>query len=239
MAVVKDGDGYRVKKKGGGMGKRLFTTKAAAEAAQARGKALLRSGGGGGGTTGNPGNPENSSKKNFTIGNIMDIGAFAAPAIYRGSRVWEGTESVQDAGYNIAAAYTGYHPGLKNFSANRLVVGYGAAVNRMIEKKIFKALRIRGPRTRLETVGDALDHLTYFGKTFVEVWENKDNPSIAVNEAMKTQYGMDYTQPAVGLAPWQPLDMLTEKIAPYVAQKYVRKFLRASGMKLPSMKLLG
>lgn len=165
------------------------------------------------------------------------MGSFAAPALYEGVRVATGAQSGRDAAVRSVGHYTGFFPDTGDFQAERLVGGYGAVANRLIEKKAFKAMGIRGPRTCIRTIGDVLDHATYWGATAVEVWDHRSDPELAARHATRIQYGMDYG--LVGTRKYQPADMVLKKILPYAGQKLIRKFMRSAGIKMPSFNLGG
>lgn len=170
----------------------------------------------------------------MTVGKALDMLSLGGPAAYRVALYME-DGNINQIKAAIPEMYTGYNPVLKQMIPKSLAWGYGGAVSRVVEKKVFKALGIRAPRTKMENLGDVIDYVSYFGKTAMEFYENKDNMPEAIRQGYKTQYGIDLGAQN-GLEAVQPLDMITEKWAPYVFQKYIRKILRGAGVKMPSFK---
>lgn len=177
-----------------------------------------------------------AAAKKMTVGKGLDMGAIGANAIFRAAQVMGGRPAL-DAGKDLIASYTSYNPTTNAINIDDLANGYGPALMRAGEKKAFQFLGIKGPRTGVKNIGDAIDYLTYFGKTGIEVWENRANPEEAARQAIITQYGVDMGQN--GLGAFQPLDMITDKIAPYVLQKFIRKGLRAANIKMPKIGGMG
>ena len=163
----------------------------------------------------------------MTPSQIQDLGSYFAGAATEGASYWE-TGNEEYITRNIPEAYTGYDYRNKEYHAHSLAIGWGPVINNAGEKKLFRWVGVRRPRAKLNTVGDVLDYLFYYGKTGLELWENKDSPQAAVHQAVKTQYGIDRTK--TGWAVYNPIDMLMEKVIPYILQKKVRKFLN---LKMP------
>lgn len=131
----------------------------------------------------------------------------------------------------IPRAYLGYDFITKTTQFPDLIKGYGGSLNRQfIEKKLNKMLGVRPPRSKIETVGDVLDYVSYFGKTAIEVYENRADPAEAFRVGYKTQYGVDLN--GENYAAWQPQDMIMEKLVPYWIQKKLRKIVKIPKMKI-------
>ena len=174
--------------------------------------------------------------KKFTVGKALDIWSIAGPAADMGLRFRDDGNMIWIKN-GVPLRYSGFNIENKTFTPEMLINGYGGAGGRVIEKKIFKFLGVKGPRTQISNIGDLMDHGTYWGKTVVEVLENIDNPTVAHQQAYKTQFGIDLTKSGFDAIQYQ--DMLFEKILPYVAQKKIRQVLRGAGIKFPSMNLGG
>jgi len=177
-----------------------------------------------------------SKARKFTVGTALDIGAFSAAGIHHGLQAYQ-TGEMSWVKSGITSAYTAYDPVNKKIVPKELIKGYGPSVIRAFEKKLFKAFGVQGPRTQISTVGDVIDMTTYFGKTAMEVYENRADPAEAARQAIITQYGIDMrAEPTKSV---KLLDIATEKWLPYIAQKKVRQVLRGAGIKIPSFKLGG
>lgn len=172
--------------------------------------------------------------KKMTVNTVLDMLSIGGPAVYRVASYME-DGNINHLKGAIPEIYTGYNPVMKIFEPKSLAWGYGGGVSRVAEKKLFRMMGIRGPRSTVQNLGDVIDYVSYFGKTAVEFYENRADMPEAIRQAYKTQYGIDLGAQN-GLAAVQPLDMITEKWGPYVLQKYVRKILRGAGVKMPSFK---
>ncbi len=180
----------------------------------------------------NPGpasNPGNSSpKKKFTVTKGLDLFSIAAPAIHKAA-IYAETGDI-NALKSITGFYTGWDAQTGNFQMNDMVRGYGGAGFRVFEKKLFKAVGVRPPRTQMKTIGDVLDYVTYFGQTALDVYNNRASPREAIRLAHLDQNGVDLARP--GWQALQPMVPITTKLAPYIIQKKVMKMLRKSGINL-------
>lgn len=168
----------------------------------------------------------------MTVGKALDLLGFAGPGATFAISGYQ-NDDMDQAKHAISRSYIGYDVIDGTLHLEDLVRGYGGSLNRkFLEKNVMKFLHIKGPRSKLETVGDMLDYVTYFGKTAFDVIDNKDNPQEAARAAYQTQYGVDLSQS--GFSAWQPFDMLAYKLGPYALQKYIRKII-----KIPNFKLTG
>lgn len=166
----------------------------------------------------------NSSPKKMTVGKALDLYAITGPAI---SYAYDYSVGDPNGLTNIMTAYSSLTPD-GEMKGYRLIEGYGGAVNRAIEKKVFQLAKVRGPRSKIKTVGDVLDYVTYFGSTAKIVWDYRDDPKRAIKYAYLKQNGINLFYK--GKRAYQPQDMFYEKVGPYVAQKWLRKGLRKAGI---------
>lgn len=232
MTSRKVGDKWFVVKKDGSLGKRGYTTQSNALAAQKRGKSFTKGSPTKGGARKAAHVGSTHAQKKMTVGKALDLYSIGGPALNYGLKAYyEGGAAKDNALAWAASVYSGYDYNTGTFEAKKLVAGYGGAINRAIEKKGFKMLRIRGPRSTIKTPGDILDYMTYFGATAMEVYQNKDNPVIANQKAFEIQNGIDLSS----TSPYNPTRMLSDKIVPYVAQKYIRKVLRRANINFGGM----
>jgi len=173
------------------------------------------------------GSSKSSSPKKMTIGKYLDLGSLGAAGIYEVSNYYE-TKDIETLKVHSILDYAAFNVNTGLIDTSFLVRGYGPVINRVAEKKVFKVLGVRGPRTRLSTVGDMLDHLTYFGPTAMKIYEHREHPERATAEAIVIQYGVNMRK--TGMAAYDPIYMVKNKWGPYLLQKYARKFMRKAGI---------
>lgn len=235
MPVRKVGAVFYVIRKDGSQGKRGFSTKAAAEKAQAKGRALAKRmgfGGGGSKSKGNPGpgatGPVPGKSKRLTVGKALDIASLAGPGAYFAAKY--AVDKDEDAiKKSLPRAYVGIDIMSGNVMPKELIKGYGGAVNRAIEKKLFKLFRVRGPVTKMKTISDVVDYATYFGNAGMQAYERRGNVPDAIRHGYRALYGVDLE--GEGTAAYDPQEMITKKWVPYIAQKWIFKGLRRAGIR--------
>lgn len=240
MAAQKVTGGFKVKKKGGGLGKRIFKTEAAANKAQARGRKLFAQQGGPPATAGKT-TPSNGNGKNkkMTLGKALDAWSGTGFFIHRGiifNRAPNDPETLEFTKIAIQKALTGIDSRDGTFAINRLAKGYGGMLNRGLEKKVFRFFGWRPPRGKLENFGDIADNLTYFGSTLTRAAPFRGDNQEMHRQAYLAQFGVDLG--AQDATAYQPGVMIFEKWIPYGAQKTARKILRGLNVKMPSFKAL-
>lgn len=174
-----------------------------------------------------------AAAKRMTVGKGLKIWAISGGAIDP-ALAYMTSKNPKEFTRQIPFNYSGFDTeGVEPWRSVGLAKGYGGGVMSVVEKKVFRALRVRGPRTKMETFGDALDYLTYFGVTAQKVYENRGDNREAHRQAYKTQFGIDL-QGSDWATTVVPLESITQKWVPYLAQKYARKLLRAGNIKMPS-----
>jgi len=166
--------------------------------------------------------------KKMTVTKAMDLISVGAGGIWCGANYLE-TKDTAWLTNGIPNVYTGVNISAKTWRWEDMTRGYAPPVMRVLEKKVFKFAGVRPPRTQISTMGDLIDHMVYFGKTAVELYENKDSPAEATRQAIKTQFGCDMANE--GLDVLAPQDMFMEKIIPYIFQKKARALMRKAGVK--------
>jgi len=157
-----------------------------------------------------------SKKKStgITVGRLNDYFAIGGPAAYQAALYMQ-DGNVGHLISSIPKMYTSYNPATGVVDPGQLVRGYGGIVTRkVLEKNVLKFAGVRPPPTKVRNWKDLVRLGAYYGKTAVEVWENKDNPSEAIRQAYRTQNGIALNRS--GMAAIQPFDMLTEKLLPYI-----------------------
>jgi len=167
-----------------------------------------------------------AASKKFTVGKALDLYAFGGTAVTQGLIAYQ-TGDVSRLTTNLPLHYSGLDITDGTVHPAELIKGYGGSINRIAEKKLFKMVGVKAPRSQIKTVGDALDYLTYFGNTGFAVWGNRFNPGAASVAAYKAQFGVDLG--AAGTDAYQPMEMITKKWAPYILQKKIRKLLNIKG----------
>lgn len=168
------------------------------------------------------------SSKKMTMGKIQDLYSLGGAGIWDAVHLMEHKDPNRFMGI-VTKSYTGLDPVTGQFDAKMMLRGYGGAVNRVIEKKTYKALHIKGPRSQISTVGDVLDYLSYYGKSAADLYAHKDNKSEAAALVLRNLNGMDYRldDPVAGYA---LKDKVYNSMGPYIAQKMIRKGLRRAGI---------
>lgn len=156
----------------------------------------------------------------MTVGKALDIHGFVGKAAAE-TLSYMADKNMDHFTASIPRGYTGLNPDTGEFVPEDMVTGYAGSINRGIEKGFFKFIGIKGPRTEINTMGDVLDWGTYFGKSSMRAYERKDNMLGAHNAWYKVQYGVNLYQ--WGFDAYEPMEMITDKIVPYVVQKKLRQ----------------
>ena len=150
---------------------------------------------------------------------LLDIWAAGGEVVHEGLN-YSVTKDKDTLVNNLSKNYLAFDPSTGEIDIANLTKGWGGTVNRALEKKGFKMLGIKGPRSNLDTAGDIADHIAYYMSTYFAQKEATDMYTKHSN-AYHAMNGIDLTQD--GWDAWQPEKMFEQKITPYVIQKFVRK----------------
>lgn len=161
----------------------------------------------------------NVTKKNnkLTHRRLNDICAVGDAAIRQGLGYLESDNPAWITN-GLPEVYTGYNIQAKNWKAGRLARGWTAPATRYIEKKGYKAIGIREPRLKIDTLNDVLNLATYHGGGIIQALP-QTSPRGQWQEYSRVAYGnnLQYNDTrCVDLRSW-----FFKKQLPYIANKKI------------------
>lgn len=156
----------------------------------------------------------------MTHGKAMDMYAFGGSGLDRTLR-YMNSKDMGEFTAGFPADYVGINFRDNEMRLQNLVRGYAGSAIRAGEKKAYKFLGIKGPRSEVKSLNDVIDYLTYHGAAGWKAYENRGDLEQANRTFYKTHFGVDLTGDDWGCI--QPEDMIWEKEVPYILVKKIRQ----------------